>query len=264
MSEILVIGTAERDTIFHTESRRLRQRLGGVGAIVAEELARLGYHVTMLAPLGDDDSGRFAKEALWTLGIDGVYPKVGRSAEYMVCTINGEVKEPTIANFPSWDFEDLASEESLEKLIMGSDLVVMDTSLSPNALMRIAKMATPDFGVVVSDTSSAMFPLVVQTIPSTFISMNDLEVSMLGNMSDTRPKDFDSEHFMITLGPSGWTVRSKGKWLSAAGPEVPAEADFNGAGDSAAAGLIHSIMSGNDQEKSINSAIRGRLERNAG
>ena len=51
MSEILVIGTAERDTIIHTESRRLRSRLGGVGAIVAEELARLNYNVTMLAPL---------------------------------------------------------------------------------------------------------------------------------------------------------------------------------------------------------------------
>ena len=263
MSEILVIGTAERDTIIHTESRRLRSRLGGVGAIVAEELARLNYNVTMLAPLGDDDSGAFAKQALSTLGIDTIHPKVEQSAEYMVSTVKGEVQEPIIADFPTWEFRDLGSEESLERLIDGSDLVVMDTSLSPNALMRIGQMATPDFGVVVSDTYSSLFALAVQSIPSTFISMNDLEANELRNMSSTRPRDFDTKYYMVTLGSSGWTVRTEGKWLSAVGPEVPAEADFNGVGDSAAAGLIHSIMSGNDQEKSINSAIRGRLERNA-
>lgn len=118
--------------------------IGGVGRNIAENLARLGVHTTLLSAVGDDAIGRILLDSTARSGVDTTYvvtSKAHRTAGYIAILDQNGV--------PAYAIDDMAVMQEVtpgliyrhRRLMRDADMVVLDANLSPRAIASIFDLA---------------------------------------------------------------------------------------------------------------------------
>jgi pseudouridine kinase len=264
---VLVIGAAGVDFVGRLEGpleastsnpARIRTSFGGVARNVAENLARLGQAVTLLAAVGDDESGKQLLQQAASIGIDvsSVLVLAGQpTATYLaVLGAEGELQ---------FGLDDMRCMASLTSAVMHSNarlfkeaaLVFVDANLPANTLRTVFSLARRAGVRVCADpTSASLARKLRRHLPDIYMTVpNSAEAGILCecefNPSNRRQalqsaKTLVSkgvEIAIITLGENGVcyaTAETSGR-IPALHTEVT---DPTGAGDAHTATVIYALL----------------------
>ena len=158
----------------------IRRTRGGTARNVAENLGRLGLEVVLLTAVGDDDTGRYLLEPTVEAGVDLSH----------IITVEGETTGSYIALLESNGMLSVALDDTSvmehitgqflyrnRRLFRDAGLIVVDGSLSDNALKTAMSLAADYEKPVVADPSSTrlvskLFPYLSQL---TLLVPNEVE-----------------------------------------------------------------------------------------
>lgn len=269
MPSTLIIGNAIPETVRRaaTGAGPTALRIGGVGAITAQELHRCGLDTALLTVVSDDAPGQTAQNLLrqQPFAVHTV-PAAGTVGYTDVLTTNGEPQElaceyPTIA----WDEISAAA----IALIPQYEWVAADCNLDAAALQEIAHR-TPPHRLVINGTAPDRCRRILSTTdyPKAAVTLNRSEAAILYQLTQTpNPVELaarlNTQHLLITQDANGWRLLSpNGSIVHHPAVPVPPDTDFIGAGDSATAGLLYALAIGQPPADHINPAIARRLQHN--
>ena len=266
---VVVVGGALMDVLAHSRRPlvprtsnpgRVHTTPGGVGRNIAENLARLGTPVGLVAVVGPDAFGDRIVEEATALGID---------TREMIST-----PEPTGTYLAVLDHDgemavalsDLAATESLtpdrlaaaEPAIAGADLLVVDGNIPAAAVGRLLDVAAAHgIPVVIDPVSVAKAERLAAALrpdrPVFAITPNADELAVLAGAVDhphSRPSSAGSpaQWLWVRRGPRGSTLyAADGSALDLPAPSTHV-LDVTGAGDAATAGFVHALLSGSEPE----------------
>ncbi|HEY8545817.1 MAG TPA: carbohydrate kinase family protein, partial [Acidimicrobiales bacterium] len=231
---------------------------GGVGRNVAENLARLGTPVVLVAAVGDDVLGDHLVEATAAAGVDVTHVRrtAHRTGTYTaVLDADGELLV-AVSDMAATDTLGPADLDAVRGLVAAADLLVLDGNLAPAlvgaALDLAAATATP---VVLEPVSVPKARRLAAELrpdrPVRALTPNADELAALTGHDDRRAAaralhDRGVELVWVRLG-------ERGSWLSGPGidadlPAVPAAEvrDVTGAGDAMLAAFCHAVLAGAD------------------
>lgn len=234
---------------------------GGVGRNVAENLARLGTPVHLVAAVGHDF---FGDALITTTQAAGVAVGLVRRGPDPTGTYTAVLDDSgelvvAVADMTGTDAISGADVEAAGELIAGAALLVLDANLAPATLAAVLDLAARASVPVVVDPVSApkaarMSPVLTATRPVFAVTPNLTELAALTGAPVGTPEDILAatgglhargvRHVWVRLG-------SQGSLLSTAG-EVPipvptsgvAAVDVTGAGDAMLAAFCHALLEG--------------------
>ena len=236
-----------------------RETFGGVARNVAENLARCGVPVQLLAAVGQDAAGRALLDDAAQAGIDvhavqvigealtGSYTAVlDRDGSLFVALADMDLCEQLT---PDW----LAQHADVCR---GAALVVADLNLPATTLAALVTAAAEEGApplvlVAVSEAKMARLPPRLHGVR--LLVLNRGELAAWAGTEALAPgvarlQAAGVRDVVVTLGAAGLchTTAAAGALVFLAAPAVPAEAvvDVTGAGDALAAGLCHGLWSG--------------------
>lgn len=166
---ILVVGGANLDStvrtaapaVLHTSNPAAQtQSAGGVGRNIAENLARLGQPVSLIAAMGDDPAGHLLAESARALGIDtqGLILSPRPTGSYVaVLDDSGElvIGVSDMSATDSLTVEDVAG-AGADRLVSEAEVVVLDGNLpAPVCRWLIERAAVHGIPVIVDPVSVA-------------------------------------------------------------------------------------------------------------
>ncbi len=266
MPPILIIGSAIPETVRRAATGASALRIGGVGAIMAQELHRSGLDVALLTLTSDDAPGRTAQNLLRQQPFAvHTTPAAGTVGYTDVLTTAGEPQEldalyPTI----SWGEINAAA----IALIPQHDWVAADCNLDASALREIAQR-TPSVRLVLNGTAPDRCDRILATAdyPKAAVTLNRSEAAILYSLTqaanpDELARQLNTQHLLITHDADGWLLTAAGQTIRRPAVPVPPDTDFIGAGDAATAGLFYALAAGLPPADHINPAIARRLQRN--
>jgi len=264
---VVVIGGANLDVIARPETDprlgqstpgHVRLSPGGAGRNVAENLARLGERVRLIAGVADDVGGRWVMAQTASCGVDisGV-TQIGKRGNYYIA-IHGEAGV-------RWAVSDMSAAEALDApaidaqapWVRSSTFVVIDANLSPPAIRRAVELAGSP--ICLLPTSPAKAHRLRQVLEAaTLVVLSAEEARVLTERSTESVDDAlqaaaqlrggEDSIVVVTMGALGigW-VAHEAIWL----PALPVPlVDPTGAGDAVAAGAIYSVLHGLDARAS--------------
>lgn len=267
MPPTLIIGNAIPETVRRAETGATTLRIGGVGAITAQELHRCGLDVALLTTISHDTPGQTAQNLLRQQPFAVHTASAAGTVGYTdVLTTGGEPQElesvyPTI----SWDEISAAA----IALIPQYDWVAADCNLDAVALREIARR-TPPGRLVINGTAPDRCDRILSAAdyPKAAVTLNRSEAAILYNLTQTANPDelarqINAQYLLITHDADGWQLASP-NGVIARHPAVPAppDTDFIGAGDAATAGLLYALAAGQPPADHIDPAIARRLQHN--
>ena len=258
----LVVGNAQMETITQSETGLSRDHVGGVGAIMARELALAGAQVTLITTA---PAGPATNEIAEALSASGVTPMIvpgnppQRERGYAhITTQNGGPKSarggwPRMGGLNSH----LSS--------MKADWTLTALHAAPQDLSALSRMNGKN---AVNATSKKHVKLMTHIWNQTIYTMNEAEARALIKEIDIDrledlPRALGAETVMVTRGRYGRITYTHGKdtqWHDAV--PVPEGTDFIGCGDAATAGLVFATAEGLDQEETVDRFITDLMERN--
>ncbi len=247
-----------------SNSSRSRCGFGGVARNVAENLTRLGDHVTLVSFVGDDAEGIAILSHLDRLGVDvRTVQRLGtrRTAEYVaILRKNGElafgVADTAILDeFEHFDFERIAG------LFADADAVFADCNLSAAALQRLESAIRPEAVIFAVDAVSVEK---ARNLPARLdgfdlIFANADEATALTGISSpleaaARLRERGARAVIIGAGPEGAIVSEAE--TSATVPALPAKRiDVTGAGDALIAGTLHGLIADAPLREAVNDGV---------
>ena len=266
---VLVIGNAIPETVRRnaTGAGPATIRIGGVGAITAQELHRTGLDTSLLTTISDDAPGQTAQNLLCQQPYAvHTAPAAGTVGYTVVLTTAGEPQELD-AVYPTIRWDEISA--AAISLIPQYDWVAADCNLDAAALREIARR-TPAGRLVINGTAPDRCDRILSTAdyPKAAVTLNRSEAAILYNLTQTAHPDelarqINAQHLLITHDADGWLLASPSGIVSRH-PAVPAppDTDFIGAGDAATAGLLYALAAGQPPTDHINPAIARRLQRN--
>ncbi len=267
LGRVVVVGGALMDVLAHSRQPllprtsnpgRVHTTPGGVGRNIAENLARLGTPVGLVAVVGPDAFGDRIVEEAASVGID---------TREMIST-----SEPTGTYLAVLDHDgemavalsDLAATESLtpgrlaaaEPAIAGADLLVIDGNIPAPVVGRLLDVAAGHgIRVVIDPVSVAKAQRLASALrpdrPVFAITPNADELAVLAaaiSHPHARPCTAGSpvQWLWVRRGPGGSTLyAADGAALELAAPPTHV-VDVTGAGDAATAGFVHALLGGAD------------------
>ena len=259
----LVLGNAQMETITQSETGLSREHLGGVGAIMARELALAGADVTLMttAPQGQpteeiEESAR--KNDITPLVFPGNPPQAKRGYAH-IKTQNGSLR---------WVNGDWPRMGALGKHI---------TQVRPEWTLISLQIHPKDLAVIrnapgkkaVNATSKRHALIIPRLVNQSVYTMNAGEAKTLMsemdiNREEDLPRVLGADTVMVTKGPRGRVTHGFGKPTQWDDPvAVPQGTDFIGCGDAATAGLVFAIAEGLDPQKTVDRFVTDLMERNA-
>ena len=266
MARFLVVGNALAETIRRTQDGAGRRHVGGVGAIMARELAHAGADVTFLTTA---PAGRHAGKMQAALEKRGVKPVILPGAPAQTtegqATIMVKNGGPLRAkgNWPRMG----GLRKEIAELAPEFDWTLVSMTLSDQDL-REAAGSSPNLAV--NATAKSMAGRIPSIGPHRISTMNEQERAALMNSPapSRRGKDLrqvtGAETVMVTMGRRGRRIYlPDGTSEEAPAGPVPEGADFIGAGDSATAGLVYATALGLDIGETIDRFISELMRRNA-
>lgn len=264
---VVVAGAALTDLLAHarvplvqgtSNPARLETATGGVGRNIAENLARLGTAVSLVAAVGPDAFGETLLAETTAAGVDTahVLTTPEPTGTYLaVLDLDGEL---------SVALSDLAGTEALtpERLafarpvVEASDLLVIDANLPVSVvgwLLDVAAQA--DVRVVIEPVSVVKATRIVRALsperPVHLLTPNADELAAMTGLDD--PAAAVAQLHSVGVA-NVWVRRgaSGGDWHSGTSAAVPiagprcSVVDVTGAGDAATAGWVHAHLWGGD------------------
>lgn len=242
---------------------------GGVGRNVAENIARLGSPVHLVAGIGDDPMGRLVTQATREagVGLDHVLPAVATGTYTALLDDAGELMAAVSDMRASDDLApcDLAP---AAPLLADAAVVVLDANLAADTLREATRLARLGSAVVVVEPVSVpkaerLRPLLAAGVDWFAISPNTDELRALTGLDDLEAAVAHLhangvEWVWVRHGRAGSTVHHRHASgtrnlpdADATGPvHLPAHAarvlDVTGAGDSMLGAFVHGLLSGTD------------------
>jgi pseudouridine kinase len=265
-SHLLIIGAASLDTKGRASQPiqpgtstpgAIRISAGGVARNIAENLARLGEPVILLAAVGDDSSGRRILSQAAETGIDVSHIVVDaghRTAAYL--TVLDETGNRVTSIDDMAITQEVLTPQLLYRhrnLFRGARMIALDANLSPAALSTVFGLAHK-YGVKVcaDPTSATLAPRLCPYLPGLFlITPNGAEAEALcgvhvqGRRSAlTAAKKLIAMGVriaVITLGATGLAYATSQE--SGHVPAIECDiVDMTGAGDALTAGAIFGLL----------------------
>ena len=267
MPRILVIGNAMAETVRRAENGVSSRRIGGVGAIMAQELHRCGLDVTLLAAVSSDEPGRAAQNLLQQLPFAvRMAPAAGTVGYTEVLTTQGEPQEVD-AVYPTISWAEIGAVAG--RLLPQYDWVAADCNLESDALRQIVCRARVG-RLVINGTAPDRCRHILSTgdFSKAAVTLNRGEAGILrrltgsGDDAATLARRINTRRLLLTEGADGYLLVNGSCVSRHPAVPVPPDTDFIGAGDAATAGLLYALAAGKEPELQIDHAIRRRLEYN--
>lgn len=233
----------------------IRTGLGGVGRNIAENLTRLGQHVSLLTVLGDDEFGAMATAQAASIGMDmsQTIRVTGAPSSIYVC-INEPGGEMSVA------VNDMAlcsriTPEYLQQnlaLLQEADAIVLDANIPEESIDYVVQHVTvPVFADAVAAKKAARLH---KSLPHlTGLKANQIEMELLTGLTIANEHDMRAaahllhqhgvEHVMITLGSRGAFYSAGGQQAFA--PPLPRRIlNTTGCGDAFTAAMTLAVLEG--------------------
>lgn len=263
MSSILVIGTARAETISN-ENGECHVRLGGVAAIVAQELQRGGHQPLLHTSYADDAQGADTFHALNKSGLSWEHSPMPRYRPSPFCGTTVKNHEPTrsVGHFPTLDDQDL-DVPYLEILAEEHDWVIMDAKIKPEVMQRIGRNAHKLAIVATEPSFTPSLAKSVTELPKALVACNEGEAKRIcGNAASVHSlrQRANADAALLTFGRQGWKFQAAKYGAHSPAPTAPAGADFIGVEAAAAAGAIHATMNEEPLVETINAYITNRMQ----
>src|SRR4051794_25693526 len=232
---------------------RMLVKPGGVGRNVAENIARLGSRVSLVAGVGNDPLGRLVLAATRDAGVDmsHVLPAVATGTYTALLDHDGELVA-AVADMRASDDLSAADLAPAAAVIAGATVMVLDANLAAATIAEATRLAG-SVPVVVEPVSVPkairLRPLLAAGVDWFALTPNTDELLALTGLAD-------EDEAVASLHASGvrnvWVRRGRsGSVLYPVdGPAVPLTAlqapvvDVTGAGDSMLGAFVHGLLSG--------------------
>lgn len=234
---------------------------GGVGRNIAENLARLGQQVELVAAVGSDDAGSELVSRLLDAGVGTGYVVASRqpTGTYLAALdADGELVIG-LSDMAATDGLQVADLARSRELFARSQVAVLDGNLPARIVEWVlAQARTADVRIVLDPVSVAkaarLAPLLESARPVFAIKPNVDELGALTGteVADSTPAIVAAARSLHDRGVTNvWVSRgSRGSLLVGPGgvletPSVQAQVeDVTGAGDSMTAGFVHGLLRG--------------------
>ena len=261
----LVVGNALTETIIRSEDGANRIHIGGVGAIMARELAEAGADVTLLttAPAGwpaDEIRAALTVTGVTAVVVPGDPPQAKQSGATITTRKGGPIRAQG-----SWSRMGGIRRE-ITRMAPEFDWTLVSLTLRADDLTAAAVSSR---NLAVNATSKGLAPMTVSTARKSVCTMNQIEAAQIVRAVGARgptelPEALDTGTVMVTRGARGRTIYRRGQEPETSEPvPVPEGTDFIGAGDAATAGLVMALACGLDVGETVDRSITALLERNA-
>ena len=255
----MVVGGANLDVKAHSTASAVARTsnpgsvlrsAGGVGRNVAENLARLGSEVTLVAAVGADPAGDEVLAATEGAGVD--VSRVARGARptgtyVAVLDADGELVV-AVADMKATEALGPTDVDAVADLLGGADLVVLDGNLRTETLGRALQVCADAGTSVVLDPVSvpkaaALDGLVSPRTPLLAITPNRDELVVLGG-TESGLHDRGVRLVWTRLGAAGSRL-SGPDGVTDIKPVAATEVlDVTGAGDAMLAAFCHALLAG--------------------
>ncbi len=224
---------------------------GGMVANCAAALSRLGSRCLFHGPVGDDEFGHLVRKDLQSYGVDvsGIYIKQGAHTYYCVVMLDnsGEkalVVAPTEAIFPI--------PIELDRKLIASGRHMHTTAACIDTAMYAARVARENGLSTSLDLEASVIPkademsLLLKHITILFVNHQALKNTQSLELHAAQLLAYGPAIVCITRGAAGCLVATHANSWNITAFAVPV-VDSTGAGDTFAAGFIHSYL----QEKTV-------------
>lgn len=266
MDDILIIGTAQPNHIRNAHTGRSHARIGGVGAILAQELTRGGHAPLFHFSASPADTTTEIQQLLDEADVrwENSKPRVHSRPTFFSCTVrNGEPMRGK-GHFPVYAANDYDLPH-LQDLSQRHPYVVMDSNIHPTVIRRIGAHAPNLILVATAPSRARHIDMAGSDLPKRAVACNNREAQQLSRQGadfgfQSTKSQLNAQALLVTYGARGWAFRDGDDKYRSPAPAAPPNTDFIGAGDSASAGMIHSIITGTDPVAAINDFITRRLE----
>ena len=266
--KFLVIGNSVEEIVTRSETGRHRVHIGGVGAIMARELALSApdEHVTFLtiaAPGRPTDNIKIgmAMNGVNQVSIPRAYRTLTRKSRARITTTGGN---PVSAK---GDWPPMPSiSPDIPGLAAVHDWTLITANLAPQDL---EKAAAHSKNLAINATTKHHAKGILAVDNPSVVTMNSQEASLLAASLGTHPgpglkKATHARTLMITMGAKGRVIyHLDDEPRHAPAPKPPSGTDFIGAGDAATAGLVYAIAHRLDIDATVDRFILNLLQRNA-
>lgn len=229
---------------------------GGVGRNIAENLARLGMHITFLSALGEDDSGRRIQQELRDLGVDtsNILFGGGMTPHYLAVMDEEHDMAVAISDMELVERVDVNYLRERKKMIESSRYTVLDTNLSLPSLEYLFTHVKSNY--LVDGVSTAKVTKLSKYLNNiAFLKVNIYEAQVLAETNSHDEKhlgeilmDKGLRSLVITAGAKGaYYFDQKRQYFLPARPIDVATA--SGAGDAFMAGYVYGLNENMDVEE---------------
>lgn len=235
---------------------------GGKGANQAVAAARLGQRVAMVGCVGDDDAGADLRSSLAAEGVDvdRVVPLDGVPTGIALIAVDNEGENTIIVSPGANARVDVKTVEGARDLLGSADVTLLQLEIPVETVAAAADAAG---GTVMLN------PAPGRPLPQRLLAQVDVLVPNLGELavlaSGEAPDDLDAAvslasqiegpgAVVVTLGPQGALVVSRGVSLHVPGVEVKA-VDTTAAGDSFCGALADALVRGLELEPAVRWAV---------
>ena len=229
---------------------------GGVGRNIAENLAHLGFTVSLLTVLGNDINGQFLRHACNAAGIDLALAVTTPEPTGTYLAILNQEGEMVSAVSDMRGIDRLQPEHlaALSHRLLEADMLVADCNIPCGCLEWLAAFAVRNgLRLIVEPVSVAKAERlkgVVRSAPVFAITPNARQVETLtgtaGEVALVQLQKLGFANIVVHQGSSGALTFDGQRFSIIDAIHVATIADVTGAGDAAVAGLICGLLDGFD------------------
>ena len=259
--KFLVIGNALEESVSRTEDSRTRRHIGGVGAIMARELALAGAEVTFLTTAPEGEATDRINTGMNVHGVNTVItpgsPRQTRASSATIYTRNGC---PVRAK-GYWAYMGGLTGD-MNRIMSQHHWTLISLNLQEQDLRACADAPN----LIINATSKKLAARMHIPGRAKACTMNEQELRELKAQHRDRSlhEATGAQTIMATLGQKGWKMKHQGgEELRHPTVSVPEGTDFIGAGDAATAGLAWALANELDVPETVNQFISDLLHRNA-
>lgn len=229
---------------------------GGSGGNVTEGLGRLGYDVSFLGSLGDDEGGQMLLRAFHQAGVNTSGTQIVKDERSAACFIavdeNGQRVIFALGGVALLE----TPEEVCASCLEYSDLLYIADAFPEVALAAVdylpdeARVVFSPGGLMASAGFEYLRPILEQT---DILILNQVEVKSLTNQEDieqacTELLYHGPKVIFLTLGEKGVRVVQKDSCITIPAEVVPEVVDTTGAGDAFSTGVVAGMLEGSGWE----------------
>ncbi|MBX4954494.1 carbohydrate kinase family protein [Rhizobium lentis] len=237
---------------------------GGGGFNAARNLARLGFHVTMISPRGGDAIGEMVGEAADFAGIDDrPFVFLDRKTPSYTAIIEKDGNLViALADMDLYRFfvPRRLSIRWVREAFVAHDFILVDANLPEETIAAIVakahSLAKPVAAIAISPAKVIRLKPCIETID--YLFLNEAEAAALVGQQPQEAagwppllKAIGIRSAVVTRGRHELVAFSEGRAVTLQPPVADTVADVTGAGDSLAAGTLAALMAGLPLEQAI-------------